>query len=98
MSDSLSMNLVKTLLMKYHRPTAEERAGWQARVMDLEGVNSQELTRLHGELLAQGWIEQNTEVALVPRGTFLESSYRITSSGVRRTRDLQESLAEELDS
>lgn len=98
MSDSQSMNLVKDLLMRYHRPTPDERAGWLARVMEMDGVNSQELTKLHGELLAQGWIEQNTEASLLPKDAFLESSYRITSSGVRRTRDLQESLADELDS
>ena len=99
MSESQSMDLIKNLLMRYYRPSSEERSVWQARVMELEGATSNEITKMHGELIAQGWIEQNLETILGrDGGSFLQSSYRITPSGVRTTKGLQESLAEELDS
>ncbi|MFZ9792714.1 MAG: hypothetical protein ACO3GX_09980 [Gemmataceae bacterium] len=99
MSESQSMDLIKSLLMRYYRPSSEERSAWQARVMELEGATSNEITKMHGELIAQGWIEQNLETILGrDGGSFLQSSYRITPSGVRTTKGLQESLAEELDS
>lgn len=99
MSESQGTDLIKNLLMRYYKPSADERLIWQARVMELDGATSNEITKMHGELLAQGWIEQNLESILCKEsGSFLHSSYRITSSGVRTTKGLQESLAEELDS
>lgn len=49
---------VRTLLEKYFRPVAEERLAWQIRVMELPGCDFKDLTKLHGVLIAQGWVEQ----------------------------------------
>jgi len=49
--------------------------------MHLEGVAPPELVKLHGELIAFGWVEQNTgEVPIC---------YRITPAGSRAMRQAQ---------
>lgn len=36
------------------------REAWQDRLMTMEGVEAPELSKLHGELIAFSWIDQNT--------------------------------------
>ncbi len=53
------------LLAHYAQAGAADREAWQDRLMALDEVTGKELSRLHGELIAQGWIEQNTGVTVV---------------------------------
>jgi hypothetical protein len=69
------------LLSHYACLGAENRETWQNRLMHLEGVETAVLVKLHGELLAFGWVEQNT--AQVP------ICYRITLAGLRARRQLE---------
>jgi hypothetical protein len=72
-----------SLLHTYHERAAGDRQAWQDRVQDVDGVGGRELVRLHGELLAYGWIEQNTGVTATP-------CYRITAVGIRALRQARE--------
>ena len=70
------------LLSHYAQLVAEDRTIWQDRLMLMEGVDSKQLTALHGELIAFDWIEQNTGHALgKPDGT-ISSCYRVTQNGL----------------
>ncbi len=76
------------LLLHYRDLGVLDRSAWQDRVCACEGVEPRELVRLHGELIAYGWIEQNTEI--VPgaaRGT-APGCYRITTAGIRALKQL----------
>ncbi|MBN9521475.1 hypothetical protein J0H58_23635 [bacterium] len=74
------------LLEHYVRAGAGERLEWLDRVMALDGVEPRGLTTLHGELIAFGWVEQNTgHVALRPDGA-LAACYRVTPHGLREFR------------
>jgi hypothetical protein len=74
------------LLTHYAQLGSEDRTIWHARLMQLEQIDSKELTSLHGELIAFNWIEQNTGNAkYFPDGT-LGCCYRITHEGLREYR------------
>ena len=52
-----------------------------------------DLTRLYGELLAHGWIEQNTgDTPVLEPGRFA-CCYRITSAGQKAFREVRKELA-----
>lgn len=69
------------LLRQYAAGNAVDREVWQDRLMDWDGLDARTLTFLHGELLAQGWVELNTGVA--------PSCYRVTIAGVRALKRLE---------
>src|SRR5580658_2362436 len=48
------------LLVHYSSLGAMNREVWQDRLAEMDGLDARQLVRLHGELLAYGWIEQNT--------------------------------------
>src|SRR6476660_6732607 len=70
------------LLAHYANLGKQDRSVWQQRLMDMEGIEPNELSRLHGELIAFDWIEQNSGRDSTTGG-ILASLYRITSQGVR---------------
>jgi hypothetical protein len=71
------------LLSHYAGLAVADREAWQDRLAEMAGVGPRELVRLHGELLAYGWLEQNTGVTPAPlRGT-APQCYRITRAGLR---------------
>ncbi|HMF11283.1 MAG TPA: hypothetical protein VKE94_03230, partial [Gemmataceae bacterium] len=78
------------LLAHYAALGESDHEAWQDRVMEMDGVPSGTLTRLHGELLAHFWIEQNVGVLLVVRAGALPQSYRVTTAGLRALRKSQE--------
>lgn len=84
------------LLGHYAELGATDRDTWQDRLMELEGVAARELSRLHGELIACGWVEQNTGTTPVLKPGVAACCYRITSSGlktfklVKRQADVEE--------
>jgi hypothetical protein len=71
------------LLAHYAAAGAADRETWQDRLMALDGMEGKELSRLHGELIALGWIEQNTGVTLVLKPGVVSACYRVTTAGQR---------------
>lgn len=85
---------LSALLHHYRQVGEADRQAWQDRLARLEGVEPRQLVKLHGELLAYGWLEQNTGVTLELRTGAAASCYRITAAGIRalkqvRTMELQ---------
>lgn len=77
------------VLRHYAELGAEDREAWRDRLMDLEGAGTRDLSRLHGELIAQGWVEQNTGVTSVVRPGVAASCYRITAQGLKTYRKIK---------
>ena len=77
------------LLGHYVERGEPDREAWQDRIMQLEGHEPRELTKLHGQLLGFGWLEQNTGHTPVLRPDSAPACYRITSAGVKAFRDAQ---------
>lgn len=63
---------LRELLGHYASLAAPDRQAWQDRH---SSGDRREVTRLHGELIAFGWVEQNTG--------FMPGGYRVTSAGLR---------------
>lgn len=79
---------LQSLLRHYAELGRADRQCWQDRRMQQEECTARDLTRLHGELMAYGWLEQNT--GMVTSGKFGEvlACYRITPSGLRAMKRL----------
>jgi hypothetical protein len=71
------------LLRHYQQVGEADQQAWQDRLVEMEGVEPRQLVKLHGELLAYGWLEQNTGLTPVLRPGAAASCYRITSAGIR---------------
>ena len=54
---------------------------WHDRVMELAGCEPSELNRLHGLLLASGWIETRVHGDSFRTAGKLASCYRVTADG-----------------
>src|SRR4051812_32176688 len=78
------------LLTRYATLVAADRQAWQDRVLELPGVDARQLVRLHGELLAYGWVEQNTGMTPVLRPGAAPACYRVTPAGARALRQLRQ--------
>jgi hypothetical protein len=74
------------LLAHYGQLAAADREAWQDRLMELPDVDAKGLVGLHGELIAYGWIEQNTGVMPAGKPGAVAACYRITSAGLRALR------------
>ena len=61
---------------------------WRDRLMRVDGVGPQQLTALHGELIAFDWIEQNTWDARWSPDGALAACYRVTPHRLREFRRL----------
>jgi hypothetical protein len=72
------------LLAHYAELAAPNREAWQPRLMELGGVEPRVLALLHGELIAYGWLEQNTGQ--------MGACYRITTAGVRAWKQAREEV------
>jgi hypothetical protein len=72
-----------------HYAGAEDREAWRDRVMELEGVERQGLARLHGELLAYGWVEMNLGAAPALGTGVVPSCYRATGAGRRAVKAMK---------
>jgi hypothetical protein len=77
------------LLDHYRQLAVPDRQVWQDRLTVLEGVEPRELVKCHGELLAYGWLEQNTGATSGARPGTAPACYRITSAGLRALKQLQ---------
>jgi hypothetical protein len=74
---------LRRLLSHYAERGEMDREAWQDRVMELDGIPCENLVKLHGELLAQEWIEPNVGVLPVPRAGTVPQCYRVTAAGLR---------------
>lgn len=77
------------LLFHFADAGKADRYAWQNRVMAIEGVNPKELTRLHGELIAFDWIEQNSGHTATVAEPIGARCYRVTLNGLRTTAQLR---------
>jgi hypothetical protein len=71
------------LLAHYADLGKDSREAWHDRVMQMDGIDARELSKLHGELIAFDWIEQNIGQASTLKDGVVPACYRITSNGVR---------------
>jgi hypothetical protein len=85
------------LLAHYAELGAAEREAWQDRRMDLEGAEPRDLVRLHGQLLARGWLEQNTGATSVLKPGAVTACYRVTAAGLRALRQARDGAPGEDD-
>jgi len=81
------------LLRHYAELGVANREAWQDRVMTLDELGPRELSRLHGELIARGWVEQNTGATPVVKPGIAASCYRITTHGLRAYRKAREEVS-----
>jgi hypothetical protein len=72
---------LRSLLEHYAAALAPE--AWQDRLMQQQGLSPRELVVLHGELIAQQWLEQNTGVVAAVRPGTVAGCYRATRAGRR---------------
>jgi hypothetical protein len=78
------------LLAHYADLGAADREAWQDRLMHLEGVEPRLLVLLHGELIAYGWVEQNTGSTAVLKTGIVAACYRVSAVGVRALRKMRD--------
>jgi hypothetical protein len=76
------------LLRHYADLAAPDRQVWQDRLAELAGVTPREIAGFHGELLAYGWLEQNTGLTPVLRAGAAPACYRVTTAGLRALKNL----------
>jgi len=48
-----------------------------------------EMTQMHGELIAYGWVEQNTGLTPVLRADEAPACYRVTTAGLRALKQVR---------
>jgi hypothetical protein len=82
---------LRAVLAHYAEQGRDDREAWRDRLDRLDGVPPRELVRLHGELLAFGWVEQNTGVtpSAMPPGGGVPACYRVTAAGLRALRQVR---------
>ena len=85
------------LLTHYAEAGSADREAWQDRVMTREGVEPRQLARLHGELIAYSWVEQNTGLTPVLKPGVAAACYRITSAGLRALKLARRQVREEVE-
>jgi hypothetical protein len=78
------------LLAHYAGLAAPDRQAWHDRRMEMDGVEPSRLAKLHGELLANGWLEQNTGLTPVLRVRAAPGCYRVTAAGLRALKEAKE--------
>ena len=74
------------LLSHYAALAEPDRQVWHDRLTDLGGVEPPQLTHLHGDLLALGWIEW-TSGQIAPKSRRI-ACYRVTGDGLRAHRQV----------
>ena len=85
------------LLSHYIEASAGDRDTWQDRLTELPGVKPPHLVKLHGELLAFGWIELNVGVAGIRGQGRVAQCYRATSDGFRALKRSQVPVEDEAE-
>jgi hypothetical protein len=83
------------LLAHYGALGVTDREAWQNRLMEMPNLQANELVKLHGDLLAYGWIEQNTGVVSVFQPGTVAQCYRITPAGQKALKQARTECAPE---
>jgi len=65
--------------------------------MDMEGVEVRDLVKLHGLLIACGWLEQNVGHVPVIRTGVVPCCCRVTAVGVRTAKIVRSGVPEEAE-
>ncbi len=86
----LGTPLLHSLLNHYAQLGTANRETWQDRVMTLDGVDARDLVRLHGLLLAMGWLDQNTGSTSHHKPGVVTACYRATPFGYRALRHVEQ--------
>jgi hypothetical protein len=76
-------------LLAYYQAGATDREGWLDRLDRLDGAEAKDLVRLHGQLIAHGWVEQNTGNTPGLRPGVVSGCYRIATAGARALKRAQ---------
>jgi hypothetical protein len=87
---------LRRLLAHYVEAGATDREAWQDRLMEFDGLQPPALARLHGELLAYGWLEMNVAAPPALGTGVVPQCYRATAAG-RRAHKTMNAGAEERD-
>jgi hypothetical protein len=74
---------LQRLLGHYAECGEADREAWQDRLMGLEGVEAADLVKLHGLLIAFGWVDQNTGATPAGQPGTVPGCYRVTAAGLR---------------
>jgi hypothetical protein len=77
---------LQRLLHHYAVAGETDRETWRERLMVMEGVEPRDVVKLHGLLIAFGWVEQNTGNTSVAGVGSLIGCYRITLDGLRASK------------
>lgn len=85
------------LFLLEHYCASEDRETWLDRIMQIEAIDRAAITGLHGELIAYGWIEQNTGVLARTQAGACPASYRSTAAGRKALTRHRRVLAGEID-
>ncbi|MGF1580963.1 MAG: hypothetical protein ACFCD0_16490 [Gemmataceae bacterium] len=80
-----------TLLEHYAELGKEDPDQWQDRFKKWEGLEGRKLSDLYGELIAHGWLEQNTGATPILERDRFAACYRITSGGRKALKQTKES-------
>jgi hypothetical protein len=80
---------LQALLAHYAGLAVNGREMWQDRLMTLDEVDVRDLSRLHGELIAFDWLEQNSGRFGALRPGAVTGCYRVTNAGLRALARLQ---------
>lgn len=80
------------LLTHYAELAAPDRHAWHDRRMELDGCDARRVTRLHGELIAYGWLELDVGSVPQPRAGAVPGCYRATREGLRALKQAGEDL------
>jgi hypothetical protein len=80
------------LLGHYVTLGKEDRQIWHDRLMEHNGAQGRDLARQYGELIAHGWLEQNTGITPVLEKDRFAACYRVTSAGQRVHKQLMKEL------
>jgi hypothetical protein len=85
------------LLDHYAQPALLNPEAWQDRLMSLDGAEPGPMVKLHGDLLAFGWLDQNSGFTLnQPDG--VAACYRITTAGQKALKKLFREKKDESES
>jgi hypothetical protein len=97
MSEELDLLLASAglaeLLAHYGRLAEIDRDVWHPRLNELAGSGSRELSQMHGELIAYGWIDLAVYRYGGETGSQRTGGYRITPDGRRALREAKVDLA-----
>src|SRR5262245_49215840 len=69
--------------------TRQDQQSWQDRRMEQDDCTPRDLTLLHGELIAYGWLDQNTGETPPRPSAVAAGCYRVTAAGLRALKQHQ---------